>query len=137
MKRLLLIAFLFSIIACKKEYSVENQPISIPLPIVATPDITGIWVGEVETPLGIINYCWEITKDSFFAYDRAIIPQSFPTLKGIWNLNGNIFKARSVFDNRKIFNDSAILSNGFKKMIGTEGYDTNNNNWGTFVMNKN
>ncbi len=134
MKHILFLSFLFIIVACKKEYSVENPPAPIPLP-----DITGIWVGKlysVNTP-DSMDYCWRVNKDSIFVYDHAIAPKLIPSLKGVWSLNGTAFKytAFTTFGESR-FNDSAILSDKFTKMIGTEGLNLSYRGWGTFVMNK-
>lgn len=135
MKNVLWLIGCVLMISCAKEYSVENPP-----PIIQPPDITGIWTGKmILNPSRNINYCWKITKDSFFVYDRAIIPQPSPTLKGTWNLNGNIFKARSLWSNsRNIFTDSATLSNDYKKMTGieVEVSELGNSDYGIFVMSK-
>lgn len=139
-KYLQLLTITLFIISCKKEYSVENQPVQKqpqpPTSIVT--DITGIWIGKMRLrPNFTMNYCWKITKDSIFTYDDETMPQTFTTLKGKWSLKGNIFKAGPLFNiNGEIYTDSAILSNDYKKMIGIEIYRTGNSNFGTFVMNK-
>lgn len=139
-KRLLFLIGLVLMFSCKKEYSVENPSVQAP-PLVLvppSPDITGIWVGKMRLRLSLtMNYCWKITKDSIFTYDDETMPQSFATLKGKWSLKGNIFKAGPLFDiNGSIYTDSAILSNDYKKMTGTEIYNTGNSDFGTFIMSK-
>lgn len=138
MKCLWLLTIPFFIISCTKEYSVENPPVQIQpqLPTSPVTDITGIWVGKIKTLAGTMNYCWKITKDSFFTYDGATMPQIFPDLRGKWKLNGNVFKAQSNYNDFDVFSDSAILSNDLKNMTGIEIFETGNRSYGSFTMNK-
>lgn len=141
MKTLLYSIGYLLIISCTKEYSVENPPAQIQ-PQPQTPpvaDITGVWVGKLTRPNGVVfDWCWEIKKDgSVLTYDQVTKPTAMPSGVGTWSINNTTLSSKVFYSSTSdTYKGAATLTNNFKKVTGTEGVDPSTIGWSTFVMIK-